>query len=91
MSNIGTLLILIITMFIVVIFWAATNIDKSGAVKILYENGYKSIQITGYKWFACAHDDWSHTGFTAINQQNNKINGVVCCGLFFKNCTIRYK
>lgn len=72
-------------------FWIGTNTNKTETRRILNENAYISVKTTGYKWFACSTDDWSHTGFSAINSNGNKIKGVVCCGLIFKNCTIRYK
>lgn len=85
------LLIIIIPLLIIFNFWLDTNTNPLRAKKILNENNYIFIKYTGYKWFACSYEDWSHTGFIATNSVNYKqIKGVVCCGLIFKNCTIRF-
>ena len=51
--------------------------------------GYENIQTHGYGFLKCADDDFYSTKFTAMLNQR-EIQGAVCCGLFFKNCTIRY-
>lgn len=63
--------------------------DSKNATRILEDEGLTSVQITGYKWFACSKDDTYHTGFTAI-KTGKQVNGVVCAGLFFKGSTVRY-
>lgn len=67
---------------------ACTNPD--GATRVLKENGFKDVQITGYKWLTCSEDDIYHTGFRAIGPVGTKVSGTVCEGLFFKNSTIRF-
>lgn len=60
------------------------------AKRVLTENGYTQIEITGYKWFAC--DDKSDafsTGFTAVSPYGKKVSGTVCGG-FLKGNTIRF-
>ena len=66
-------------------------VDGSNATRILNENGYTNVTITGYNFFACAKDDTLHTGFSATSPSGNKINGTVCSGLIFKNSTIRFQ
>lgn len=58
--------------------------------KILSDAGFKDIQMTGYKPFSCSEDDSLSTGFEAKNNDGKKVSGTVCCGLLFKNCTIRF-
>lgn len=41
-------------------FWM---IDTQGANRVLQEQGYKNIQITGYRWFTCDKSDYFHTGW----------------------------
>lgn len=65
--------------------------DRVGATRILQENGYRDIQITGYAWFACGHDDTYASRFKATSPSGAKIEGAVCEGLIFKNATIRFK
>jgi hypothetical protein len=64
--------------------------DTSTAVNALQDAGFDDIEITGYNWFACAKDDFIHTGFIAKNLQGRIVKGTVCSGLFFNNATIRF-
>lgn len=54
------------------------------------QGGFTDIQVTGHGWFACGHDDFYSTKFTAKNSQGKHVSGVVCSGLLFKNSTIRW-
>ena len=64
--------------------------DEASARRTLNASGFKDVQITGYEWFSCGEDDASHTGFIATNPNGARVSGVVCCGLVFKACTIRF-
>ena len=61
------------------------------AIKVLQENGFKNIQITGWSPFSCSQDDTFKTGFTATSVTGAEVSGTVCEGLVFKNATIRFK
>ncbi len=65
--------------------------DADNATRILDDNGYTNIQITGYNWFGCSEDDFQHTGFTATGPTGKTISGTVCSGIFFKNSTVRFQ
>jgi len=67
---------------------ACTN--ASSAKHALEAQGLTDVTITGYKPLTCGQSDWSSTGFEATNAQGARVTGVVCCGLVFKNCTIRW-
>jgi hypothetical protein len=67
-------------------FW---GVDKQGANQILRNQGYSDIEIDGYGWSSCSSSDWFSTKFTAISPNENKVEGVVCKGLF-KGSTIRF-
>lgn len=67
---------------------AFTNVDD--ARRALEAEGFKNIEVTGYKWMACAKDDTYHTGFRAVNREGRTVTGTVCSGVWFKNATIRY-
>ena len=75
---------------IVVIGMLTACTRPDNAVRILQEQGYTDIQITGYKWFACSKDDSTATGFMAKSANGMKIEGTVCSGWVFKNSTIRF-
>jgi hypothetical protein len=68
---------------------AAWTPDNEGAKKILQEEGYSEIEITGADPLKCGSNDFGGTTFRAKNQAGNTVTGVVCCGRFFKGCTIR--
>jgi hypothetical protein len=65
-----------------------TNPDN--AKRVLEEQGYTQIEITGFEPFACDENDTFSTGFIAVNPFGKKVSGVVCSG-FLKNSTIRFK
>jgi hypothetical protein len=54
--------------------------DKEGAQKILDEEGYTDIVITGRQFFGC-EQAFYRTGFTGKNSRGIKVKGVVCGGL----------
>ena len=64
--------------------------DEGAAKDSLVKAGFEDIKITGYSPLSCGEDDFSSTGFTATNANGTKVEGVVCCGLIFKECTIRF-
>jgi len=65
--------------------------DPQHATKILSDQGYKDIRITGYSFFACSEHDFYHTGFQAKSPTGTPVSGTVCAGLIFKNSTIRFE
>lgn len=83
-----TLKLSIISLLVISTFNGCT--DKENAERILSQDGYTDIQITGYTFFACSSDDFQRTGFIA-KKGNKLIEGSVCSGLLFKNSTIRFK
>lgn len=78
----------IITILIITFLTGCT--EKENAERILKNDGFTDIKITGYNFFACSKDDNYHTGFIA-KKGDKEIEGTVCSGLFFKNYTIRFK
>lgn len=65
-------------------------IDDQSTRRVLTQQGYSDIEITGYRWFGCSKDDWYHTGFKAKSSSGLDLTGVVCEGMFFKGNTIRF-
>jgi hypothetical protein len=64
--------------------------DSSGATRALKSQGFTDITITGWSPLSCGKDDTTSTGFRAKNARGDTVEGVVCCGLVFKNCTVRF-
>lgn len=85
----GCCLLIVIFFIGYFILWFCTRIDSIRSNEILQNQGYSQIHAHGYSWFSCSETDWSATKFSAM--LNGKIiKGTVCCGLVFKNCTIRF-
>ena len=79
--------ILIIAVMLPIGYWGCPNNNR--ARDILQAEGYTEIKTTGggHGW-ACG-DDGSATGFTAQGPGGGRVDGVVCCGLVVKACTVR--
>ncbi len=58
--------------------------------KTLDDAGYTDIHAGGWAWLECSGDDMFSTEFRARNVNGKQVDGVVCCGLFLKGCTIRH-
>jgi hypothetical protein len=71
----------------VVLLSACTNTTK--AERVLNENGYTDIQMTGYSMFGCDKNDSFSDGFKAKSPSGKTVTGVVCSG-WFKGSTIRF-
>ena len=65
--------------------------DPVTAERVLSEQGYTDIQITGYRFFGCSEDDFYVTGFNATSPVGKRVEGCVCQGFLFKNATIRFQ
>ena len=62
--------------------------DGPKAKKVLTQQGYTDIAISGWQ-FGCGEDDTYSTGFRAKGPTGHIVEGTVCCGLMFKGCTVR--
>lgn len=82
------LILIIACIFMIGFVSACTN--PTDAERALRSAGYSDIQIDGYAWFSCGEDDFYHTKFTATNPVGERVSGVVCSGLVFKDATIRF-
>jgi hypothetical protein len=77
----------ILAVFLMLLCMTACS-DQTTAVRLLEEQGYKNISITGYVFFGCSEDDTFHTGFVATSAAGKQVEGVVCSD-WFKGATIR--
>jgi len=64
--------------------------NKTKTVNALRSAGYTDIMPGGPAFGGCGEDDTYATKFTARNPAGTVVNGVVCCGLVGKGCTIRF-
>tara|TARA_Y100000034_G_scaffold71176_1_gene85844 strand:+ start:3037 stop:3330 length:294 start_codon:yes stop_codon:yes gene_type:complete len=59
-------------------------------VRALKNQGFTNVQITGRAWFGCSEEDYYSQNFTALNPHGRFVEGIVCCGLIAKGCTVRW-
>jgi hypothetical protein len=64
--------------------------DERGAKRVLLDNGYTNVQITGFDFFTCSDKETFATGFTATSPNGRRVQGAVCSGVM-KGYTIRFK
>lgn len=62
--------------------------DAPGTTRLLTDQGYSNVEITGWRPFAGSKDDIHCTGFTAITPTGKQVSGTVTSG-FFKGKTLR--
>lgn len=77
-----------ITAAVALLLTGCTDVDETN--RVLKSQGYTGINITGHEFFSCSSDDFSSTGFSATNAAGRQVSGVMCCGMFFKSCTVRW-
>lgn len=62
--------------------------DGNKATRVLTDQGFKDITLTGYRPFMCSEDDTFKTGFAATSPSGKHVTGAVCSG-WFKGATVR--
>lgn len=67
---------------------SCTYTDPDKATRVLEDQGYTNIVITGYNAWSCSEDDWYRTGFTATSIAGRFVEGTVCSS-HYKGSTIR--
>ena len=83
----GVVIGIIVVLFFAISLQGCT--DKEGAMRVLQQNGYKDITITGYRWGMGGEKDTYVTGFEATSPSGSRVSGAVCSGIF-KGSTIRF-
>lgn len=82
----------IVVLLLIIVILMLTGCDgKADAKRVLEEEGYTQVEMTGYRWTGCSEDDFYHEGFKATTVAGRRVSGVVCGGnsLFGKSWTIR--
>lgn len=73
-----------------IVVGCAACANDEDTIRTLRSSGYTDIRTTGWSPMSCGKDDTFETGFSAVNPAGIRVNGVVCCGLVFKGCTVRF-
>ena len=63
--------------------------DNESTTRVLEDNGYTNIELTGWKPLQAGKDDVFSTGFTAKSPNGRIVSGAVTKGVF-KGSTIRF-
>jgi hypothetical protein len=84
MGQIKLLLVLLISLPLL-----AGCTDGSGARRVLEAQGFREIEITGYRFWGCGEQDTYKTGFSALAVSGDKVTGIVCGG-WLKGSTVRF-
>ena len=56
--------------------------------RVLEQQGYTGVEVTGYAFFDCSEDDTFATAFKATSPSGHPVEGAVCSGLL-KGNTVR--
>jgi hypothetical protein len=67
---------------------ACTRPDS--AAKLLTQQGYTEIKITGWRPMMAGKDESVSTGFEATSPNGQRVSGAITSGLLFKGSTIRF-
>lgn len=84
-----------IAAIILCILLVSCTANEDSTIRILENEGYTNISLTGYDWFGCGKEDISSVKFTAekynpYTKESNTVTGTVCKGVL-KGYTIRYE
>lgn len=60
------------------------------ATRLLEQQGYTDIRITGWRPMMAGKDDNVSTGFEATAPNGEKVSGAVTGGMIFKGSTVRF-
>lgn len=71
-------------------------VSSDAAVRAAVSSGIVDPRITGQHgiapgFYGCGEDDDVAFDVAGRNASGQPVNAVVCCGLVFKNCTVRWK
>lgn len=79
-------LLLIVVVVSMIMGGGLTQPEK--AIRILSQQGYTNIEITGWRPMMCSDEDDFATGFQATSSNGSVVTGCVCSGIM-KGSTIR--
>lgn len=60
------------------------------ATRLLQQQGFSNVEITGWRPFMAGKDDTVSTGFEATAPNGEQVSGAVTGGFFFKGSTVRF-
>jgi len=91
-EKIMTIIVTIITVMIfafILLFAPVACTDEETTRRVLSQQGYTDIRITGFRFFGGGEGDMYKTGFEAISPTGHAVTGVVTNG-WTKGATVRF-
>ena len=70
----------ILPLILVALLTCSGCTDNDEAKRVLTEQGYSNIALTGFELFDCSYDYFYRTGFTATAATGKSVEGAVCSG-----------
>jgi len=95
MTFMESLITVSIVLVLLVMLFAIGSRDTPNYAGIIQSQGYTNVNIGEAVWMGCGKEDSPFasvhfvTHFNALGVDHRPVSGVVCCGYFFKNCTVR--
>ncbi len=81
----------VLQIIILASFIQACMVTDNEAITTLEKAGFSNAKVIGTNWWACGEGDKEvGADFEANNSAGQLVNGTVCCGVFFKGCTVRF-
>lgn len=81
---------LIIIAVVIGAFAIIPKTDNEKATRILRDNGYTDISLTGWRPLMASKGEITATGFKATSPTGHRVSGAVTAG-FYKGSTIRFE
>lgn len=88
LKNIVLLFVVLLGLLVIVNIVPMACTQEDDTIRILKQNGYSNIVITGWRPFMASKGESFSTGFEAVSPNGSKVSGVVTSG-WFKGKTIR--
>lgn len=53
-------------------------------------HGLTKVKVGDWAFMSCDASDLTERRFTATRADGQRVSGFICCGYFFKGCTVRW-
>jgi hypothetical protein len=90
LTELGVLLGFIVCSLGLVYLCSGGCVDTEGTQRVLRQQGYTEVEITGWRPFAAGKEDFYATGFRAKAPNGEITTGTVTKGFLFKGATVRF-
>lgn len=72
-----------------VLLLSGCTVSDATVVRVAEANGMRDVEPGRWAPLSCGRGDSLRSSFHAKNAQGKPVQGVVCCGLLWKACTVR--